>query len=127
MDHSYPIKTFDPLLRDLVAWGLVVRSETESEPAWHLSQVAQRRLDELVLPKHEAAGMQLVYLDHRCADCQLMNLTRLIEGDYLCQECSERRVAAESGDEEGHAAAVGYQRRWRRRREQVEGAGSSFP
>jgi len=120
MNHTYPIKTFDPLLRDLVAWGLVVRSGTEARPAWRLSEAAQRRLNEVVPANGVAGDEQLVYLNHRCTDCHLWGLTRLIDGVYLCQDCSEHR-AIEPGENEDLATPAVRSTRWRRRR-RVEGS-----
>ena len=45
--RDYPIETFDPLLRDLVCWGLVTRQEGATEASWQLVPAAQKRLDEL--------------------------------------------------------------------------------
>jgi len=115
MNHTYPIKTFDPLLRDMVTWGLAVRSGTGARPAWRLSEEAQRRLNEVVPAKGVADGDQLVYLNHRCADCHLWGLTRLIDEVYLCQGCSERR-AIEPGENERLATPAVRYTRWRRRR-----------
>jgi hypothetical protein len=83
-----PIERFDPLLRELARYALVVRDEAD-DVSWRLSEAAQARLDELlghgvepVLPE------KLVYLSHHCADCHTRALTRLRDGRYLCDACA---------------------------------------
>lgn len=91
--RNHRIETFDPLLRDLASWGLVERDPAAAEPTWVLSPEAQRRLDELVRPAEPVSVEQLVYLDHSCADCHGRRPTRLRQGLYLCDACSERRLS----------------------------------
>jgi hypothetical protein len=45
--QDYTVETFDPLLRDLVGWGLVTGREGRTRTPWRLVAAAQRRLDEL--------------------------------------------------------------------------------
>jgi hypothetical protein len=87
---DYPIETFDPLLRDLMCWGLVIRQEGAPDAPWQLVPAAQQRLAELqpTSPPHAAA---IVYLDHRCADCRQRGPTRMHEECYLCERCRAER------------------------------------
>jgi hypothetical protein len=94
VEHSYRIETFDPLLRDLATWGLVVRSGSSAKPTWRLSTEAQHRLDELLRPAEPFAADRLVYLDHHCADCHQRGPTRLRGAEYVCDECAQRRALA---------------------------------
>lgn len=93
--RPYRIQNFDPLLRDLMAWGLVVRTETDGETHWALVDVVQRRLSELTRDHGPVGVDRLVYLDHKCGECGTRGLTRLVEGAYLCSSCFDRRPAAE--------------------------------
>ena len=88
--RDYPIETFDPLLRDLICWGLVIRQEGTTDAPWQLVPAAQQRLAELqpTSPPHAAA---VVYLDHRCADCRQRGPTRMHEECYLCERCRAER------------------------------------
>lgn len=89
-----PIEKFDPLLRDLVSWGLVVRSGADADTPWRLAGEVQDRLDELDQQRPGSVSPdRLVYLDHRCADCRARGVTRLVAGVYLCPTCTERRRA----------------------------------
>jgi hypothetical protein len=92
----YPVETFDPLLRDLVVWGLVERVEDEDgDPTWRLSDDARRRIDELVPAQTRPVPDRLVYFDHLCARCHRREPTRLHSGAYLCASCLElERVEA---------------------------------
>lgn len=92
--HSYPIERFDPLLRDLITWGLVGQEETEDGPSWRLVDAAQRRLGELMRPDLPLVAEAVIYLDHRCADCYLRVPTHLREGSYLCDACWATRSEA---------------------------------
>ena len=87
-----PVDAFNPLLRSLLAWGLVERRQTPEGVSWALIEEAQRRLDSLVPPERRSAT-SLAYLDHWCARCRQQKLTHLIEGRFLCEECER----AESG------------------------------
>ena len=84
--RDYPIETFDPLLRDLVCWGLVARQDGMTETPWQLVPTAQQRLDELQPTGAPQAGA-IVYLDHICADCRKREPTRIHEDCYLCEKC----------------------------------------
>lgn len=88
--QDYPVETFDPLLRDLVCWGLVTRQEGAPEAPWQLVSAAQKRLDELQ-PASAPHAVSVVYLDHRCADCRQRGPTRIHEDCYLCEKCRVER------------------------------------
>jgi ribosomal protein L37AE/L43A len=89
--RTYRIETFDPLLRDLVAWGLVTRTDS-TRPSWRLVEAAQRRIDQLAQRSQPLDVDQLLYLDHLCVDCRDRCRTRLYEGEYVCDSCMERRA-----------------------------------
>jgi ribosomal protein S27AE len=89
--REYPIERFDPLLRDLIGWGLVERDDSHPGISWRLVGSAQRRLDELSPPR--AAGHDpVVYLDRRCAECQQRGMTRLHDERYVCDRCWSGRL-----------------------------------
>ena len=85
------IQTYDPLLRDLITWGLVERDEER----WALSERAQRRLSELAEASAPWPAEQTVYFGHRCERCDTRALTRLREGAYVCDACWSRRGTEE--------------------------------
>ncbi len=114
MKRSYPIERFDPLLRDLVTWDLVNRGTRPH--SWKLTDAAQRRLEELVGWSAPVATEQMVYLDHRCADCQQHVRTRIHDGLYLCDGCAERRATPSAA-----VIPAAGKRRWRRNRPAVDG------
>jgi hypothetical protein len=118
--RSYRIETFDPLLRDLVVWGLVMKTEAEVG-LWQLTDAAQRRLDEIAERTRPLPPDQLVYLDRLCADCRLRGRTRLCDGVYLCEECEKHRTAKVM-DAEGPSSPVVRKDRWRRRGNAVDGS-----
>ncbi len=109
--RAYRIESFDPLLRDLVEWGLAARTETDGTASWQLSERAQRRLDEIIKPVGPLALERLVYLDHLCADCHFRGRTRLNDGIYLCDACLELRLTAVAEPE-----PATRRRPWRRHR-----------
>lgn len=96
----YRIDRFDPLLRDLLWWGLV-RREEPSEGAegrgapddgqWVLSQEAAQRLTELAARVARPQTGQVLYLDRKCADCHQRVPTRLVEDLFLCDTCRQGR------------------------------------
>lgn len=86
---KYPIDTFDPLLRDLVSWGLVERDEGGAG-SWRLVDAAQRRMTELIAANKPRRADAVVYFDHLCWRCHRRELTHLIDGDYICNECREK-------------------------------------
>ncbi len=103
---NHPIESFDPLLRDLAAYGLLVHEETDGEISWHLTEKAQERLTQIL--RHRLEPMlpeKLVYFDHLCADCRMRGLTRLRDGLYLCESCALAR--SESSGRERQEGASG--------------------
>ena len=120
--RSRRIESFDPLLRDLVAWGIVVRGGTKTRPSWTLVEAAQRRLDELEPKTGPFDVDQLVYLDHLCADCRLRTPTRLRDGIYLCDACTERRATVDEVEiVPSKPTSRGI---WHRNRRSAEGGGT---
>lgn len=113
--RAYRIESFDPLLRDLVEWGLATRVETDGPASWQLSEHAQSRLNEIIRPVGPLALERLVYLDHLCADCHFRGRTRLHEGLYLCDECREQRLT-----EIPEPEPVGKRWPWRRHRDELK-------
>jgi ribosomal protein L37AE/L43A len=92
--NGHPIETFDPLLRDLIAWGLVTRTG-EGRGSWKLAESAERRLSELAGAKGVVDAESVLYFNHRCAACRAHGPTRLRDGLYICGNCSVR-VASET-------------------------------
>jgi ribosomal protein L37AE/L43A len=90
----HPVETFDPLLRDLVAWGLVDRDD-DGAGAWRLVDAAQRRLSELVAVSGKRSAESLLYFDHLCSRCHRRELTRLIGGSYVCAPCNDATLDEE--------------------------------
>jgi hypothetical protein len=90
VQRDYPIETFDPLLRDLIGWGLVERQDGNAGTPWQLVPTAQRRLDEL-LPNPVPGAGAVVYLNRLCADCHQRGLTRLHGESYVCDGCWAER------------------------------------
>jgi hypothetical protein len=110
---EYPIETFDPLLRDLVGWGLVERQDAT---AWRLVASAQRRLDEL-LPTRAPGSGAVVFLNRRCADCQKRGLTRLRGESYVCDGCWAERQVKRDVDVSEPASPAEQTHFWRRSRQ----------
>ncbi len=116
IQRHYPIQTFDPLLRDLVGWGLVERQDQEAAGPWQLVPDAQRRLDELLSPTLIPSVGADVFLNRLCGQCHQRGLTRLRGESYLCNTClaeqpqpPEAELAPSSPAEHGHF--------WRRNRQ----------
>jgi len=84
----HPIERFDPLLRNLLAWGLVEEAEDGS---WSMRQDASARLTQLGQLTRRDAPSEVVYFGHACAICRSNGLTRRIGERYLCDGC--RRTA----------------------------------
>ncbi|MDA8309909.1 MAG: hypothetical protein M0Z46_04750 [Actinomycetota bacterium] len=87
-DHDHPIERFDPLLRNMLAWDLVVETDDGS---WVLRPEVVERLRGLVSYTRRGEPSEVVYFGHNCAGCRSSGLTRLRDGVYLCDEC--RRAA----------------------------------
>lgn len=72
----------DPLLRELMAFGLV---EKASDGGWALTQAAQQRLTSLDRPLPDQASM--FFVGHRCDRCRDHTVTRRVGSDHLCARC----------------------------------------
>lgn len=79
---------FDPILRELLSERLAVRQAGGEDPGpWVLTELVQRRLDELERTVPDPAKVA-VYFGHRCAVCQQFVATRRVEGRYVCSTCT---------------------------------------
>jgi hypothetical protein len=87
--EQVPIKTFDPLLRDLLYWGLLVRTEEPGGGQWQLAARATERLNDIAAETRPFSAERMVFLDHRCGTCGLRRLTRLRDSRYVCDSCWE--------------------------------------
>jgi hypothetical protein len=85
--EQVPIKTFDPLLRDLLHWGLLVRAEDPSGTHWQLAERTEQRLNDLASETRAFSAERMVFLDHSCGECGLRRLTRLRDSRYICDAC----------------------------------------
>ena len=86
--NDHPIEQFDPLLRNMLAWDLV--QETE-DGRWDLRPHVAERLASLATYAKRSEPSEVVYFGHPCARCKSNGLTRLRDGQYVCDEC--RRAA----------------------------------
>jgi hypothetical protein len=84
---NMPIDRFDPLLRDLLTWGLIVRSTTGEASRWTLAEAAEERLCELAAGADPGPPEMVVRLGRRCATCQARRPTWLRAGVYICESC----------------------------------------
>jgi hypothetical protein len=117
--RHYPIETFDPLLRDLVGWGLVERTDGVEDAPWRLVPTARQRLEELASPTQAPGAGADVYLDRRCADCQKRGLTRLHGESYVCDTCWEERQGR-LNPVVTEPAPTAQPHRWRRTRQRQD-------
>lgn len=85
--NGHPIERFDPLIRNLLAWGLV----EDTPDGWRLEADVAARLSQLRTLTQRDVPSQVVYFGHACAVCKSNGMTRLHEGRYLCDAC--RRAA----------------------------------
>jgi len=88
--EQVPVNTFDPILRDLLYWGLLVQVDEPNGHHWQLAERAERRLDEIAVESSTFAVERMVYLDHRCDVCGFRRLTRVRDSRYVCDECWPR-------------------------------------
>ncbi|MCK4177405.1 hypothetical protein ACFFRE_12780 [Aciditerrimonas ferrireducens] len=79
------VHQLDPLLRDLLTFGLVERREGDGQDRWVLSQAAQDRLTFLDRPTPGASTTFVV--GRRCDRCREHAVTRRIGERYLCARC----------------------------------------
>jgi hypothetical protein len=98
-NNPYPITHFDPLLRDLVRWDLVVKTGTTRRASWRLVDDAQRRLNQLMEASVPVAADRILYFDRLCADCHFRVQTRVRDGVHLCDPCFARRATGKTVDE----------------------------
>lgn len=82
----------DPLLRELVAFGLV---EKVAAGGWELTGAAQRRLSALDRPVPDQASM--FFVGHRCDRCRDHTVTRRVGSAHLCARCLAEMDAAGAG------------------------------
>jgi hypothetical protein len=79
------VHQLDPLLRELIAFGLVERAPGDGEPRWELTDAAQHRLTALHKPAPASGSM--FFVGHRCDRCRDHTVTRLVDGAHLCARC----------------------------------------
>lgn len=94
MDH--PVEKLDPLLRNLLALGLV---EETPEGTWVLRDEVARRLGTLaeLSARPSRSSVPVVYFDHRCSTCHRFGATRRFGERYLCDGCGRREGGAGGG------------------------------
>jgi hypothetical protein len=97
-DREMPVETFDALLRDLVTWNLVVPRPQDGAEAWELVPRAQQRLAELTRGRGPWPVERTAYLGRRCADCNRRQVTWMRHGEYVCEECWQRRLSLSEVD-----------------------------
>lgn len=85
---EHAIEQFDPLLRNMLTWGLV---QETGDGRWDLRPDVAERLTALAGYTKRSEPYEVVYFGHPCAGCKSSGLTRLRDGMYLCDEC--RRAA----------------------------------
>jgi len=85
-------RQLDPVLRELVAFGLVEKHIEGDQATWVLSDAAQHRLCLLDRPAPDAASM--FFVGHRCDRCREHAVTRRVGERYLCASC--RAVESDS-------------------------------
>lgn len=81
------VATFDPLLRDLVLWGLVHQVAGDDGLTWQLRPEVQDRLAEVVAARGTPPADRLLYLGRHCITCGKRALTRLSPRGYVCEAC----------------------------------------
>jgi len=95
-----------PILRDLVAFDLVVRTETG---AFELRPEVQRWLADASV-RSGPPGTAEVFVGRLCQRCGAIAVTRIVDGVRVCATCQATPVA-EAVPEPSHHA-----RRWRTRK-----------
>lgn len=86
---EHPVERFDPIFRNLLSWGLV---EPKPDGGWELHPDVVARLTHLSHMSRATDATEVVYFGHACAVCRASGLTRLRDGQYICDPC--RRAAA---------------------------------
>lgn len=84
---EHPINKFDPLLRNMLAWGLV---EQGPDGDWALRREAADRLNHLSDITRRPEASATVYFGHLCAVCHSNGATRIYEGRHLCDTCRRK-------------------------------------
>lgn len=90
---SFPIETFDEVLRDLLTCGLVVRDDAEDTQSWHLVGQAQERLEALAIAVGPWPAERTTYSHHQCADCRRRKLIWVRRDSSLCDSCWQKGFA----------------------------------
>jgi hypothetical protein len=96
-----------PILRDLVSFGLVERTETGR---FELREDVQRWLAEAFV-RSGPPGTAEVFVGRQCQRCGNTGVTRLVEGIRICASCQATPVAEVVPDE-----PLVHHARWRRAR-----------
>ncbi len=110
--EEIPIDTFDGLLRDLLAWDLVVPGEGDDAQSWQLVARAQQQLGVLAIGRGPWPVERTAYLGRRCAHCGGRRLTWLREGSYICDPCLQKRLACAQDEPTSIAAPTPRRPRW---------------
>ncbi|MGH8982004.1 MAG: hypothetical protein ACRDWE_13475 [Acidimicrobiales bacterium] len=85
---EHPVEKFDPLFRNLLSWRLV---EPSPDGGWVLHPEVEERLTQLSHVRRGSDASEVVYFGHACVVCRACGLTRLRDGQYICDSC--RRAA----------------------------------
>jgi ribosomal protein L37AE/L43A len=107
-----PVNKFDPLLRDLLYWGLLAQVDDVNGHHWQLAERAELRLDEITAESNAFAIERMVYLDHRCDICGFRRLTRVRDSRYVCDECGARVGQPTPAEREPAPATKRREHRW---------------
>lgn len=88
---EHPVERFDPIFRNLLAWRLV---EPLPDGGWQLHPDVVARLSHLSHMTKPSETTEVVYFGHACVTCRASGLTRLREGQYICDACQRAAVLA---------------------------------
>jgi hypothetical protein len=97
---SMSLDRMGPILRDLVAFDLVERTETG---AFVLRPEVQRWLAEASV-RSGAPGTAEVFVGRQCQRCGAIAVTRIVDGVRICAPCQATPVAEVLPDEPSHHA-----------------------
>ena len=89
-DQVRRLENLAPLIHQLIAWGLVYRSD---DGDYVLIEEVKRRLGEMSSLEPPVAQ---VYVGRACESCNAISLTRLIDGSRLCATCSTTSTGSSS-------------------------------
>jgi hypothetical protein len=101
---SRRLERLSPLLRDLITWDLVYRSESGT---FLLREDVQQWLEGAVA-RHARSTAPEVYVGRPCQRCGASGLTRMVDGVRVCASCSQVAVVNEVVRAESKASG------WRR-------------